>query len=208
MTPVSHSVPLTIVTSTTVLSLSFRVLPVEPCLSEPCGIQRVTSRRVPIGRRLLAIFTSIVSPKVGRHQWSLDNAESWLTEGWISEVLLCKDNLISSWHGSHSAWQTKFPVLCVYFPCVFFSVFLEYLRNKKIFKTSNITNSSMPHNKFFCHYFLPVEFLSSSFQIHCVFPKFLNSLFFPCLELLFTIFPVFPVEWEPCVRWYFKPSHC
>ena len=32
------------------------------------------------------------------------------------------------------------------------------------------------------------------------FPKFFNSLTvcFRCLELLFTIFPVFPVEWEPC----------
>ena len=40
---------------------------------------------------------------------------------------------------------------------------------------------------------------SNSLCFPCVFPKFSNSLCFPCLELLFTkIFPVFPVQWEPC----------
>ena len=40
---------------------------------------------------------------------------------------------------------------------------------------------------------------SNSLCFPRVFPKFSNSLCFPCLELLFTIFPVFPVQWEPCV---------
>ena len=47
--------------------------------------------------------------------------------------------------------------------------------------------SSTSHNNFFCANFLDFNFLSYNFQIPCVFPKFSNSLCFPCLELFFTI---------------------
>ena len=76
---------------------------------------------------------------------------------------------------------------------------------------------STSRNNFF--YLLGFNFLSNNFQISLcfahvfpkfsnsprfarVFPKFSNSLCFPCLELLFTIFPVFRVEWEPWNKFY------
>ena len=51
---------------------------------------------------------------------------------------------------------------------------------------------------FFCFYFLDFDLIPLNFLIPCVFPKFSNSVCFPCLELLFTIFPVLRVKWELC----------
>ena len=58
------------------------------------------------------------------------------------------------------------------------------------YKIKTFETSSMSPKNFFSYYCLAIEFLTLNF--HCLFPKFLNSLCFPRLELSFYHF-----RWSP-----------
>ena len=75
---------------------------------------------------------------------------------------------------------------------------LYFSNNITLLETSNIKPSTS-HNHFYASFSWfwlgPFKFFNFPVFSLC-FSKILNSLCFPCLELLFPILPVFPVEWE------------
>ena len=104
----------------------------------------------------------------------------------IAAVHVCIITIQNQIHGSYSSWKTKFPVFSLHFHFVI-SVVPVYSHNKlyvKVYKCHSIDITQQ-------------FFLLLSWHWIYLF-KFLNSLCFPCLELRFTIFPAYPMEWEPC----------